>query len=270
MKHLLTILTICLTTASYSQTVDDIEYFIAVKNNNDSTFKYFMSFLNKFDSTDEFKNFFCEKAAERVGDYYKSRKDYLRAIAYYDSADTKYRDKVQFCSNAYYIDFIPRRYKVSQCYLELQKPKEALSTLTSHIFDGLGKGYFDSTMTEYYLTILNLLYTKQQIQNEIKSSVDQANYSITYRWTTDSTKKFPQISCKLNIFGSELELGGFEPGSGYEQNGEIPYYATKQGLIEQFKYLPIYERLEKLSGYAYNRRFSKMGAAKAVFQLFVF
>jgi tetratricopeptide (TPR) repeat protein len=243
MKHLLTILTICLTTVCYSQTVDDIEYFYKVKNDNDSTLKYFMSFLKEFDSTDLYKNFFCEKAAERVGDYYKSKKDYLRAIAYYDSADTKYR-VFNFCGNAYYIDFIPRRYKVSQCYWELRKPKEALSTLTPHIFDGLGKEYFDSTMTDYYLTILNSLYTKQQIQNEIKTSVDQANYSITYRWSTDSTSKYPQISCKLNIFGSELELGGFEPGSGYEQNGEIPSYATKQGLIEQFKYLPIYERLK--------------------------
>src|SRR6185436_13913430 len=143
MKHLLTILTICLTTASYSQSFDEIKYFLNVKNDNDSTYKYFISFLNKFDSTDKYKNFFCEKAAERVGDYYKSKKDYRRAITYYDSAETKYRDRLQFCSNAYYIDFIPRRYKVSQCYLELQSPQKALSELTPHIFGDFGYKYFD-------------------------------------------------------------------------------------------------------------------------------
>lgn len=87
-----------------------------------------MSFLKEFDSTDLYKNFLCDKAAERVGDYYKSKNDYLRAIAYYDSADTKYYI-FNFCGNGYYIDFIPRRYKVSQCYLALRKPKEALLTL---------------------------------------------------------------------------------------------------------------------------------------------
>jgi tetratricopeptide (TPR) repeat protein len=242
MKHLLTILTICFTTASYSQTSADIEYFYTVKNDNDSTFKYFISFLNKFDSADQYKNFFCEKAAERVGDYYKSKKDYLRAIAYYDSADTKYRDRLQFCGNAYYIDFIPRRYKVSQCFLALHNPKEALSVLTPHIFDNLGSEYFDSTMTEYYVAILNSLYNMQQIHNELKSSVDKVIYATHNRWSLDSSSKYIGINCKIEIFGSELELAGFEPSS--EKDNEIPSYATKGGLTSQFKRLPIYRRLE--------------------------
>jgi hypothetical protein len=201
-----------------------------------------MSFLNKFDSTDEYKNFFCEKASERVGDYFKSKKDYLRAIAYYDSADTKYRDKLQFCGNAYYIDFIPRRYKVSQCFLALGNPQKALSVLTPHIFDNLGSEYFDSTMTDYYITTLNSLYTKQQIQTELKASVENVIYTTHYRWSLDSTSKYIGIDCKLKIFGSDLELAGFEASS--EKDNEIPFYATKEGLTSQFRSLPIYKRLE--------------------------
>jgi len=246
MKHLLTILTICLTTASYSQSFDEIEYFLNVKNDNDSTYKYFISFLNKFDSTDKYKNFFCEKAAERVGDYYKSKKDYLRAIAYYDSADTKYRDRLQFCGNAYYIDFIPRRYKVSQCYLELQSPQKALSELTPHIFGDFGYKYFDSTMTAYYIALVNSLYTRQQIQNELKSSVEKVIYTTYYRWSLDSTSKYIVINCKLEIFGSELELAGFELSP--EKDNEIPFYETKEGLTNRFKRLTIYKRLENSVG----------------------
>ncbi|HSZ87676.1 MAG TPA: hypothetical protein VK787_16700 [Puia sp.] len=157
-------------TVSYSQTVGDTEYFYNVKNNDDSTLKYFMSFLNKFDSTNEYNNFFCEKASERVGDYYKSRHDYLKAIAYYDSADTKYRDKLQFCGNGYYIDFIPRRYKVSRCYSELKNIKQAITTLTPYIFDSFGSEYFDNSMTSYYSAILKVLYSKQKIKSELKKA----------------------------------------------------------------------------------------------------
>lgn len=241
MKQLLTLLTICLTTALYSQTFSEIHNFHNVKNDNDSTYKYFMSFLNKFDSTDAGKNFFCEKAAERVGDYYKSTKDFVTAIAYYDSADTKYRDQLQFCGNAYYIDFIPRRYKISQCYLELQNPKKALSVLTPYIFDDLGSEYFDRTMTEYYITALSSLYTKKQIRKELKSSVDNLIYTSYYRWSLDSAAKYINIDCKLEIFGSRLELAGFETSL---ENNEIPSFATKEHLISQFKSLPIYKRLE--------------------------
>jgi tetratricopeptide (TPR) repeat protein len=241
MRQLLTILTLFLTTVSYSQTVNDIEYFYSVKNDNDSTLKYFMSFLNKFDSTDQYKNFFCEKAAERVGDYYKSRHDYLKAITYYDSADTKFRDKLQFCGNAYYIDFIPRRYKISQCYLQLNNVKQAIAILTPYIFGNFGSEYFDSSMTSYYSTILYMLYSKQQIQSELKNSLDDIQYNTFYRWTLDSSAKYLNVSCKLKLFDTELELAGFETSTA---KSNIPFHATKEFFIRQFKELEIYKQLQ--------------------------
>ena len=241
MKQLLTILTLCLTTISYSQTTHDIQYFYSAKKDDDSAFKYFMSILNKFDSTDKYKNFYCDKASERVGDYYKSRNDYLKAIAYYDSADTKYRDKLQSHGNGYYIDFIPRRFKESQCYSGLSDPKKALSVLTPYIFDSLGSSYFDSTMISYYVSTLHLIYSKREIQAELKKAIDNIDYSNYYRWAPDSSAKYLNVSCKLKLFGTEIELAGFETSA--EKDNGIPFNATKDFFMTQFKELEIYKRL---------------------------
>ena len=80
MRQLLTILTFCLTLTSYTQTNKNIDYFPDVRNNDDSTFKYFLSLLDKLNSTEPYKYIFLEKVSEKVGDYYKSGKDYLKAI----------------------------------------------------------------------------------------------------------------------------------------------------------------------------------------------
>jgi len=240
MRKLLTILTLCLATDSHSQTVRDIEYFYRVKNNNDSTLKYFMSFLNKYDSTDEYKNLFCEKSSERVGDYYKSRQGFIKAIAYYDSADTKYHNNLQFCGNAYYIDFIPRRYKVAQCYLELNNAKKSIAILTPYIFDNLGSEYFDNTMSSFYVQTLNLLYSKQEIKNELENAICNIEYKTSYRWTLDSSAKYLNVSCKLKLFDTELEMAGYETST---DNGKIPFHSTKESFIRQFKEFEIYKLL---------------------------
>jgi tetratricopeptide (TPR) repeat protein len=240
MRQFLTILIVFGATICYSQNVEDIEHFYSVKNNNDSTLKYFMSFLNKFDSKDPYKNFFCEKASERVGDYYKLRQDYLKAIAYYDSADTKYRDKLQFCGNAYYIDFIPRRYKISQCYSELNNPRQTITTLTPYIFDNLGSEYFDSTMTAFYVTTLSKLYSRQEIENQLQNAINSVQYTTFYRWTRDSSAKYLNVSCKIKLFDTEIEMAGFETAT---DKGKTPFYATKEFFIKQFREFDIYKRL---------------------------
>lgn len=247
MKPILTILGFYLTTALYSQRIEDIHYFYSVKNNNDSTLAYFMSFLHQFDSTDIFKNFFCETAAERVGDYYRSKQDYLRAIAYYDSADTKYLNKAQFCGNGYYIDFIPRRVKVAQCYAALQDRRKALMVLTPHIFDHFGSRYFDSTMTEFYIETLDSLYTKPEIINQLISSIANAVYTVHRSPKKPASKHMiVSISFRIRIFGSDLEFAG---GDTYlESPYKIHFDLTKEGLTKRFSNLPIYRQLNYRSG----------------------
>jgi tetratricopeptide (TPR) repeat protein len=239
MRHLLTILMICLAIPSYSQIVRDIEYFHSVKNNNDSTLKYFQSFLNKFDSGDGTMNFICGKASERVGDYYKAKHDYLKAIAYYDSADTKYAFYPS-CGNGYYIGFIPRRFKTAECYMELKNAKKAILTLTPYIFHHLASEYFDSTMTIFYEKTLAILYSKPEIQCELQSAIDNIQYNTYYRWALDSSDKYLNISCKLRLFDSELEMAGYETTGG---NGKFSFYSTKEFFITQFEELEIYKRL---------------------------
>jgi hypothetical protein len=97
-------------------------------------------------------------------------------------------------------------------------------------------------MTEYYVATLNSFYTKRQIHDELKSSVDKVIYSTYYRWSLDSVAKYINIDCKLEIFGTVIELAGFETSS--EKDNEIPSYATKEALISRLKSLSIYKRLE--------------------------
>jgi len=236
MKQLFTILTFLLTTISYSQKVGDINNFYNGKIVNDSSFKYFISFLNKFDST----NIDCEKAAERIGDYYKFKKDYLKAIAYYDSADTKY-SHYKMCGNHVLMDLIPRRYKISQCYLELNNPKQAVSILTRYIFDDFASDYFDSTMTLYYSRTLRRIYSNQEIQSEIKKSIDSAKYVTADRWSRDSSSKELFVSCKIKIFDTEIELAGFE--TSLENDNKIPRYLTKESFLKHFQRFKIYKEL---------------------------
>lgn len=242
MKQVLTILMLCSTIICDAQTTAEIKYFYSVKNNNDSTYKYFMSFLNKFDSLNGYKNFFCEKAAERVGDYYKSKQDYVRAIAYYDSADTKYRDVIANAGDNYYEEFIPRRFKLSQCYVAIKNIRQAIVTLTPYIFDHRGASYFDSFMTSYYVSTLHLRYTKTEIKEELKKALDSVTYKSSFRRVADNSATFMNVNCALKIFDTELELAGFE--TLLKSDDQIPAYTTKDFFISRFKELTIYKLLQ--------------------------
>ena len=232
MRQLLTILTFCLTLTSYTQTNKNIDYFPDVRNNDDSTFKYFLSLLDKLNSTEPYKYIFLEKVSEKVGDYYKSGKDYLKAIAYYDSADTKYRNLSQICGNGYYIEFIPRRYKIAQCYMELKNPKKAIATLTPHIFDDLGSHYFDSTMFLFYVQTLNLLYSEKEIKDELDNAIAKMDFKTYYRWTLDSSAKYINVYCKLTLFDTDIQLADYETSA---DKVNVPFLATKEVFIRKFK-----------------------------------
>ncbi len=222
--------------------MDDFNYFFRIKSYDDSSLKYYLSILNKFDSTDESKNFLCDKAAEKVGDIYKYRKDYSRALAYYDSADTKYKDKLEFCGNAYYIDFIPRQYKKSQCYLDLKNIKQAIKILTPHIFNNLGASYFDSSMFTYYLTTLNMLYSKQEIRRELKNVLNKFDYNTSIGTSLDTTVKYLRINFIFKIFDSELVCHTYTTST--DKDNKIPFSRAKNILEYAIRGLLIYKLLQ--------------------------
>lgn len=202
-----------------------------------------MSYLNMFDSADEYNNFFCEKASERIGDYYRAQHDYLKAIAYYDSADTKYRDKLQFCGNAYYIDFIPRRYKVSQCYSALKDLRQAILILTPYVFDSFSFSYFDSAMTLDYLNTLSLLYSKQEIQKMLNNAIDDVKCNYYFLSSLDSNNvKYMKINGAIKIFDTAIEVSVYAVSP--QHDGQISTYVLKELWTQQFKELEIYKRLE--------------------------
>ncbi len=240
MKKLLTIFTVLVGQVCNSQTLVDVKYFHSLQANSDSSLNYFISFLNVFDATNAERNFWCEMASERVGDYYFSKGNYVKAIAYFDSADTKYRNKSISCGNAYYIEFIPRLYKISQSYLALNDLTKAISTLTPYIFGCFSSPYFDSTMTTYYQSLITSLYCKEEIENHLEKAVKNIQYTPYYRYAVDSSK-YLSPSYIIKLFGTEVELSS---GGEYEVvNGKIDFIATMEFRLQQLQNIDIYKRL---------------------------
>jgi hypothetical protein len=240
MKQVLTILTFFLTTLSYAQKINDIDSSYSARYYDDSSLKFQLSILNEFDSVDKDKNIFCQFACERIGDIYKFRKKYLMAISYYDSADSKYAE-TGLCGNGLYPELMQRYFKASQCYMEVKNTKQALSKLTPYIFDSHFSYYLDSNIIIYYLKLLASLYSKEEIQNEIDKAIQNIDYSHYYRWTLDSSAKYININCKIEIFGEAIELAGYETSS--DKDNEIPVFATKEYFITQLKDLDFCKRL---------------------------
>ncbi|GAO42527.1 hypothetical protein [Flavihumibacter petaseus] len=204
-------------------------------------FKQCLKVLDQFDTTDVFKNYFCENASERIGDYYHEKGDFLKAIAYYDSADNKYRNAAQFCGNGDYIFFVPRKFKVSKCYKLLGDTKAALAVITPLVFDEFISGYVDSTMLEYYVSLLYSQFTREEIRKEIQITVNQLAYITEPVSLGDGPKDYIKISCTLKFFEYNLEFAThiFKSSAA----GSMPLLFTRTYYLEQVPNLPIYKRI---------------------------
>jgi tetratricopeptide (TPR) repeat protein len=225
----------------------DWEYFFhGIQGNNDSSYNYYISYLNRFDSTNADLNYLCNYVTERIGDYYQSKGDYRRAIAYYDSAGTKYRDRFPTDSKlSYYESLLRTKNKICRCYLNLHNPQKALSTLAPILFS-LSEPqaeYMDSLMLAQAISVIESIYSKQQIRKELQSSSRALTYSSSYKWVQDSSYKILEIVSNIRVFGTKFKLVHISQVVS-KDFGTIPNMWTRKEVLTRYKNLPIIKQLE--------------------------
>lgn len=218
----------------------DIRYFYYEENNNDNTLHYFMDVL-KDGRTTGGRCIGCAYAAERVGDYYRLKQDYEKAIAYYDSSGTHYRESLRDCGSGYFYAQFSKLYKMSQCYTALQLPAKAISILSPYMFDPGKAGFFDSTKLDFYVQTVRSAFSKEMIEHQLENAIKDIQKNMVYSGIEDSAQYF-HVSCRVTLFGAKIQLAGTTT---YLEDGNIPERHTRESYIRRFRELEIYRRLRQ-------------------------
>jgi tetratricopeptide (TPR) repeat protein len=249
LKRLLTIIVLCLFTFhSFSQTEKQVDEFYRASKHKDQGLKYYLKFLSNGPATDTFFfEGFRNEACENIASIYESKKQYSKAIAYYDSADTKYYNGFEHCGNGVFFSQLRRKWKISKCYMAMNDSQNALSVLTPFMFDPLAFR-LDSFYVNYYIDVMSLLYSKEQAKKELADGIENMNFSRYLEPGPDSSTKYLTVSCKLYVFGTEIEQAGssFYIKSAQDEK-ETLAWVTKEYYIKYIKeQLTIYQKIQEL------------------------
>ena len=205
---------------------------------SDSSLSENLNLLTKFDSTDRFALVDCEAAADIVGDIYFQRSAYSKALAYYDSADSKYRNRAVFCGNGYFLYMIPRRYKSALCYIELQRPDLAIRELTPYMFDEFSQTFIDSSILQTYILTVRSVYSKEKLTTELALAFDSAQYYHSYGSKFGPGTTMLNIVFKFRIFGTEIRTVDISTSA--ENEIDCLYCYTKQAYFDRIRKTKIY------------------------------
>jgi tetratricopeptide (TPR) repeat protein len=241
MKICLFIIGVFVAIVSHAQTNRDDARYEYWRQNPDSALNVYLADLSGYNKMN-FNNSTCyECLCGLVGDIYAYKKDYARAIAYYDSAAVKYHTPVITCGVAVNMVVMPLRYKIYLCYKAQDKPKEAIASLTRHMLDSYDSDFFDSSQIADYLLTLKSVYSKEAIQSQLSDALININYSTQFRQQDNSSIQDIQINCKISIFETEVDWLEWK----YQANeGEpIPSVFSKEGCIRRIKQMRVWKML---------------------------
>lgn len=237
LKKILPLLVMMVATCSSAQLPEEEINYNNKSVNDERTLRHFMAILQKYNPKNKFGNQECENAAERVGDYYLAKQDYRRAIAYYDSANNKYKHKSIYCGDAFYFDLIPRVYKKARCYAALHLPDTAITLLTPFLVNNITWEYFDDTMIGFYSQTLRSVYPGDAIQQQLDQAIAGLRYEVEYADTTGGRSLSLYIYCGLTLFNTVLTLGYVNTPP---VDGAIPPRATRDFFIQRFRESLVY------------------------------
>jgi hypothetical protein len=241
MKIYLTILGVFVVTASFAQNNSNDVGNEHWRDNPDSALRGYLTELSRYDKTNFYNSTCYECLCGLVGDIYAYKKDYANAIAYYDSAETKYHTPVLTCGAAVNMIVMPLRYKIYQCYKVQNKPKEAVASLTKYMLDSYCSDFFDSSQVVDYLQTVKSVYPAETIQSQLSYALENINYSTQIKQQDGSASQDIHISCKISVFETEVDWLEWK----YQANaGEpIPSVFSKEGCIRRIKQLRVWKML---------------------------
>ena len=214
------------------------------KKDFDKSLSYALKVLSSFKTNNiESDNycFECNSACNRIGYIYQTRKEFEKALSYYDSCATKYKTFPLFCSISYYSNKVPQDYNLFTCYQGLGQSKRALTKLTEYLFDSTINEYLDTAIVNDYVKLISTLYSKTEIKNNIQTAIDSMYYKVEIKRNKDGIKYDYKISCWFNLFGSKVILTDAE-GYGRDTN-EVDFWNRKENFIERIKKSDGYKRL---------------------------
>ena len=161
----------------FSQNEDLDGLILKIKSTDRNAIESYQYILTRYDSTERFNSSICAEACEAIADIYKSRSEYTKAIAYYDSLYLKYRDQAQFCGNAIYGITVRQKLKVAQCYVGMKDTLQALAVLAPYIFQYENDHYCSGEPADFYVNLIKATYTREMLHKIMDASLDEISYS---------------------------------------------------------------------------------------------
>ncbi len=169
----------------------------------------------------------CDRACEAVADIYFERKDYRKAIFYYDSLtfNEKYGTRDPGCYGAFLSWYVPILMKKTECYEKLDRYQDAIIDLTPYYFHSFSGFCFDSSTLKKYTSVLLHLNSSDKILDEL----DEAIKNFYYENKLTGTGEF-SITCYLSIFGQKLD---------YSRSNNYRNMFTRDFIAQLIERLPI-------------------------------
>lgn len=211
---------------------------------------YLLQSLKRPDSTD----IFPERSCIYIGDIFLEAKDYISALAYYDSSTTHYRTKVARMSRHRFKEGnIQTIYKKAICFDKLNKLDTAIKIMTPYIFLNFDDYVIDSSEAEdivdFYIALIKKRYSVKEIRQEFKIAMKE----LKYKRENDSSRlhlnpewKSILIDCYFNFFGKRVDIFRLGGVGVKDFNEETPVGWRKEDLLKEFRKTLAYKKIKKV------------------------
>ncbi len=215
---------------------------LKIKPTGKNAIQSYQNILRKYDSTEIFNSSVCARACEKLGDIYKSRKEYSKAIAYYDSLNIKYIDRLEFCGNAVYGLMVRQRLKVAQCFVELKDTVRALGELAPYIFQYENDYYCTGEAADFYVKTIKAVYSQEEIRAMIDSSLNAMSYRYNYQ-DIFNNKGEPAFSITGVIYLFNVHVDIVRYYSTIESEKNVADSIRKEFFVGSLKETKIFKRI---------------------------
>jgi hypothetical protein len=225
---------------AYSQWTLEISKRLQSDTLSDSLNNYFLKYLNYFDTTDADYIFWCSGVAEKIGDYNYANGNYLVAINYYDSADTKYYNRFPTDSQFGEKELTHnRKIKIYECYYKLNEFKNCIKTLTPYILE---EWAWDSLRQMNFIKLVKQEYSGEAIKNNLKYALENLNYSVLFSKRSNREEWDVTIQCKMQLFESNIDVLNI---LSTVNDCNIPSHLTREATIDYILKSKIYRYLSQ-------------------------
>jgi tetratricopeptide (TPR) repeat protein len=220
------------------------------KGDKDLAKSYLLLSLKRPDSLD----IFPERTCIYIGDMFLEAKDYISALAYYDSSTSYYRTKpLRMSRHSFKEGNIQTIYKKAICFYNLNRLDTAINIMTPRIFMNFEDYIIDSSeavnIVDFYITLLKKKYPVKLIKNEFKTAMKGLNYkkeNDSSRLHLNPEWKSITIDCYFNFFGKKVDIFRYGGVGVKDFSEETPIGWRKKDILKDLHKTLAYQKLKSL------------------------